>query len=190
MILSKRERMAAVVTMVAVGLLAVDYYALEPLFAYRDQLEVEKGTQSGLMQKSSRLLANKTELRRKWGEMTTSGLSGDPSAAESRVLHGVRDWAQEAGLSLSSLKPDRTEHDKLFHKIVFRATATGNMSQISQFLWKIQTAPIPVRVTDMQLSARKEGTDDLSLQIGISTLYLAPEPEKKAPTQVAKEDFR
>jgi hypothetical protein len=32
----------------------------------------------------------------------------------------------------------------------------------------------------MQISSRKEGTDDLSLQIGISTLYLAPETEKSS----------
>jgi Tfp pilus assembly protein PilO len=177
-ILSKRERYAATVTVAAVSILLLDYYVLGPLLAMRSQLETEKNARSVQMQKASRLLANKSELQRKWGEMARDGLSGDASAAESQVLHAVRDWAAETGLSLSSLKPERTEQDKLFHKIVFRATGTGTMSQVGQFLWRIQKAQFPVRITDMQLNARKEGTDDLSLQIGISTLYLAPEAEK------------
>src|SRR3712207_7371087 len=54
----------------------------------------------------------------------------------------------------------------------FRATANGRMDSISEFLWRIETAEIPLRINDMQINARKEGSDDLQLQLGVSTLYL------------------
>jgi hypothetical protein len=38
-----------------------------------------------------------------------------------------------------------------------------------------------VRVTDMQLSSKKEGTDELAIQLGISTVYLAPEDKTPKP---------
>jgi hypothetical protein len=40
-------------------------------------------------------------------------------------------------------------------------------------------ATIPVRITDMTITSKKEGTDDLSLQLGIATIYLTGEAEKK-----------
>jgi hypothetical protein len=52
------------------------------------------------------------------------------------------------------------------------------MAQISRFLWRIQAATIPVRITDLQITSHKEGTDDLALVLGIGTIYPAPEPEK------------
>ena len=79
-------------------------------------------------------------------------------------------------MTLSSLKPERTEKEKDFFKITFRATGGGSMAQVGRFLWRIETAQVPVRVTDVTITSRKPGTDDLAVQLGIATSYLAPEP--------------
>ena len=42
----------------------------------------------------------------------------------------------------------------------------------ARLLWQVETTGLPLRVHEMQLGARKEGTDDLSLQLKASTLYL------------------
>jgi hypothetical protein len=55
------------------------------------------------------------------------------------------------------------------------------MGQIGRFLYRLQTANIPVRIVDMTINSRRDGADDLAIVLGVSTIYLAPEPEKPAP---------
>jgi hypothetical protein len=55
------------------------------------------------------------------------------------------------------------------------------MRQVGQFLWQVQTSAIPVRISDMSISTRKENTDDLELALGISTIYLSPDGAKDNP---------
>jgi hypothetical protein len=116
-----------------------------------------------------------------WREMVSGGLRKDASEAESIVTNNLREWAQEAGMNLTGLTPARPEKEKDFYRITIRATGTGRMSEISRFLYKIQNASIPVRISEMQISNRgKEGVDDLGIQMAISTVYVAPESEKRA----------
>jgi hypothetical protein len=49
------------------------------------------------------------------------------------------------------------------------------MEGVAKFLWKMQSASFPVKVMEAQLGSRTDGTNDLALQVKISTLYLAPE---------------
>jgi hypothetical protein len=100
------------------------------------------------------------------------------SQAESQVLNSVREWAQDARLSLSSVKPERTEKEKDYYKITFRATASGTMQQVTRFLYSVQTGSVPARITDVSITSRKEGTDDLTLTLGIATIHPVPESEK------------
>src|SRR5215212_1921847 len=116
------------------------------------------------------------------------GVFKDASDAESRVLHSVRDWAADAGVNLASINPQRGEPERDFIKLTFRATGTGQMRQIGQFLYKIRNASIPLRVTDLSVSARgREGVDDLSISVAIATIYFAPKADKAAlPPAVAQ----
>ncbi len=50
-------------------------------------------------------------------------------------------------------------------------------------MWDIETATVPIRLTDVQVAPRKEGTDDLSIQFGVSTLcqrQVTPKPAAAA----------
>ena len=62
--------------------------------------------------------------------------------------------------------------------MTFRASATGTMAQIGNFLFRLHTSNVPVRVTEMTLAAHKEATDDLTVQLGISTIFLASDTDK------------
>lgn len=183
MVLSRRERYIAIATFAAVGILGLDHYVLTPLMAASDTLDTQLAQTQQQLDKTQRLFASSRRKGQAWSDMQKQGLRRRDSAeAESQVLNSMRDWAQEAGMSLSSVKPERTEKEKEFQKSIFRATGTGGMAQISRFLWHIQTATIPIRINDLQISTRKEGTDDLTLQLGVSTIYLPNEKEKESAT--------
>ena len=179
MILSKRERYITIATAAVVALLALDRFLFAPLLERRTQLQSEITLAQLELDRVTRLFTNSRNVNRRWGEMLDSGVKTNASAAESQVLQGVHDWARESGLNMSSVKRERTDRVKQFQQITLRAAANGNMSAVSRFLWRVQTSRIPVRINDLTISStRKEGTDDLALTLGISTIYLAPEPKK------------
>jgi len=182
MVISKRERYVGIITAAAVGLFAVDRLIATPLLSKREEVASQIMTQRTELERAQRLFKTASQMNRRWAQLAGSALKRDASEAESQVLNSVQTWAHDTGLNLQSLKPDRPEKEKDFYRITVRATGTGTMSQVGHFLWQLKTAAIPVRVSDVQLTSRKEGTDDLSIQIGISTIYLAPEPQHPAGT--------
>jgi hypothetical protein len=114
-------------------------------------------------------------------------MKSDPVEAESQVSHAIYTWAQEAGLTLTLVKPERVMEKTKLPEIVFQATGTGTMSSIARLLWQVQTATIPVKVNDVSVSARKEGTDDLAVVLHISTIY-APAQAQPAEAATAPTD--
>jgi len=184
MILSKRERYIVIGTVVVVGILALDRLFLTPLLERRQETNANIRLETEKMEKATALVTNRSRVQRKWNELSGASLKADGANAESQIIRAVNDWAQDAGLNVSSVKPERAEREKIkdketqFMKITFRANATGNMAAISRFMWRLQTSKVPIRVTDVSINTRRDGVDDLSLDLGISTIYLPPEPVK------------
>ena len=84
-ILSKREKMIAYVTSTAIGLFLLDYIAVEPLMAHRQQL-VEKVTQARTDVNNAKHTVDKGKvMQKKWTEMQQNGLGSDQSAAEAKA---------------------------------------------------------------------------------------------------------
>lgn len=179
MVLSKRERFIALTTLAAVGLLGLDRLVLSPLMAASAELDGQINACRAKLQDAQAKFDGRKRRMRQWTQMQNSGLRRkDDSEAESQMMNSIRDWAQEAGLTLLSVKPDRTEKEKGFSKSTFRVTGSGGMAEIGRFLWYVQNAAMPARIVDLQITTRKEATDDLSLQLGISTVRLLTESER------------
>ena len=181
MILSRRERTITGATIAVIGLFALDHWALSPLLEASDVVGTKAEVCRAQLEKANQLFSRGKALGRRWGAMGKGVTKDDLPAAESQLLHSVRDWAQESGLVLSSVKPEQVRDEKQFKRILFRATGTGPMKAVSKFLWHVQTGNIPVRIADMELSSRKEGADDLAIQIGLSTLCRRMDVEKAVP---------
>lgn len=180
MVLSKRERYIGLATAVVVGILVLDQFILTPQLRRKEVLDARIADANQELLRANQLFAKARAANRDWRQMSGTALERSASDAESRVLNNVRQWAQDEGMNLASVKPERTERDRDFDKTSFRATGTGSMQQIGRFLYRLETASMPVRVTDLLLSTRREGTDDLSMTLGIATISLAPEPERGA----------
>jgi hypothetical protein len=187
-ILSKRERYAGILATIAISVFAIDYYALEPLLEARQDLKQQIQTQQQAQDQAELLIRKKPKLLANWSAKVQAGLSSDESTASLQMQHAVQDWAQASGMNLVSIKPERTEQDKLFRRVVYRATGRGTISSVTDFLWRMHTASIPLRVSEVQVSSQKDGQDDLSLTVVMSTLYLAPESDKDKPQPKAVAD--
>jgi hypothetical protein len=114
-------------------------------------------------------------------DLNAGGLKSDVPSAESQLVHALSVWTKESGLNLSSIKPERAKPEGKWIQINTNAAASGPQAAIAKFLWRLETTSIPVRITDMTVTTKKEGLDDLQLQIGVSTLCPNPDADKPEP---------
>lgn len=173
--MSKRERMIALIAGGVLGVLALDQLLVSPLLARKADAEQRLENAIRDQARATQVFERDLVRRREWRDIAGQSLKVDAPAAESQVLNRVRDWAQEAGLSLTSLKPEPNAREQGYQKLTIRATATGTMRQTSRFLQSVQNADIPVRINELQLTARREGADDLNVSVAVATIYLPPE---------------
>ena len=81
---------------------------------------------------------------------------------------------------LSSVKPDRLAGDKGLKEILFVVAGKGSLDAVAWFLYQAETSDLPVKVKYMQLGSTSESGSSMSLELRLSTLYLAAE-EKASP---------
>ena len=159
MVLSKRERYVAIVSIIVVTLLLADRYIVTPFLDRRAQVETERQSLLGEMERATSLFKRRKLMEQKWQDMVSGGLESDASNAESQVLHAVRNWSQECGLMLSSMKPERVVGEGNLQEITFLVAGTGTMSSVGQFLCLVHHRP-PVIWTGRTGFFRRGGQDD------------------------------
>lgn len=178
MVFSKREQLLGIGVGAAVALLGLNYFVLDPYLQRQARIEADRRDVDAERDRIDTLLLRRDRKQQVWARMTAGGLKSDPSEADSQVLHALREWAQESGLTVASTKRSSVSQERQFAQISVNQTCTGTMSAVAKFLWCLETASIPLRVNEVQLTPRKEGTDDLQLQINVSTLSLIPDADK------------
>ena len=183
MALSKREKYIAVGTGLAVAVLAVQTLVVSPYVARSTALDHDIDDLTKQKHEMEDTFSRQRRLRPVWADLKKGGLSADLSATDSQTANALYYWAQSAGVATESLQPDRSSTENQFLVSGFRFTGTGRTPAVAQLLWDIETANIPVRLTEVQVAPHKEGTDDLTVQLSISTLtqQQADAPTPKPP---------
>ncbi|MDI6450682.1 hypothetical protein [Anaerobaca lacustris] len=187
MVLSKRERIIFAVTLVCVGLLIISEFVVDPVLARLDEMETQRQQLQDELEEAQFLLANHGAMQRKWRALVSDGLRSD-AEAESKVLTALREWSGNAGLALSSIKPDRIASDKGLQEMIFTVAGKGTLESVSRFLWQIETAALPVKVRDIQLGSGSESEGTMSLQLHLSALYLGT-PERSSDAKQPEVDY-
>lgn len=177
MVMTKRERYVAFATVAVLAILVLDRFVVEPARTRMEELDarIELAQQQHLS--AQQLFNASRRASRDWKAIAGEEMLREGGDPESRVLNNVREWAQDEGMRLPSVIPQPAQVENGFNKIVFRATGSGNLSQVGRFLYRVQMASMPLRITDLQITS-KDGTDELSVNFGIATIAPAPDAEK------------
>ncbi len=172
MTLSKREKNIAIGLGAVVLLVIVYESVLSPYFDRVD--EIDKQTLSAVNQQNdiNMLFERRKKLKTVWTEITKGGLKSNASDAASQLQHAIIDWETASGVTETAFKPERTSEADQFSVLSYHLTESGSTWAIANLLLKFENATIPVRVNDVQITPQKEGTDDLLLQLSVSTLCL------------------
>ncbi len=177
MVLSKREKYIAIITAAVVLLVVLYSFVLTPVMDAGDRIGSEKERLVTQLEQAERIFDRREQLASQWTEMTAGGLGTDPSAIESRVLNAIRQWSEQCGLPLSTVKPDRDRRDgEDLREIMFSLALTGSIESVGRFLWEAENCDLPLRIKEFQLGSRGADGSALSLQIKLSALYLSEAP--------------
>ncbi len=189
MVLSKRERMIALVTLLAVGALVLDKAVLGPGWRRLQATENEKQELRAQLIEAQNLLERREQLEQKKSKGKLSDALRSDAEAESQVTRALDDWAGSTQLTLTSVKPERAAGDKGLQEMTFVVAGRGRLDAVAQFLYEVETSALPIKAKDMQLGSSGESGDSMSLQLTLSALYLGAAPKSsQEPSQPKQQE--
>jgi hypothetical protein len=171
MVLSKRERMLAIVSVLVLGALAVNEFVVTPLTKRREAAANQRVELEAQLVEAQTLLDQRRLLERRWRPLLSGDLRTDADA-ELRMARALNEWARQTRLALTSVKPDRTASAKGMKEITFVVAGRGPLNAVASFLHRVETAEMPLKIIEMQLGSTGESGDNISLQLRLSTVYL------------------
>ncbi len=180
---SRRQRVIINLLLATLALFALDRLALSPYLEMRDDLIHQLDSAANDLTQAHHILQLQDQLR-PLSRAMSSALTADPSAVESRLLHLLHEWQQTAGVANASFGRLRSTESHGFTCLTFDISATGGMAPIAALLYRIETPAIPLRIDQIHITPKRDGTDDLQLNLSLSTLCRAASPAP-APTAVA-----
>jgi hypothetical protein len=189
MAMSKREKLIASVTGAAMGLFALDRYAITPYFTERKAVADQLAVVTKQTADATRKFREQRRLQGEWRNMISGGLKSDAGDAEQQLYESVRDWAREAGVAVTASDPQRVVRPDRTQVVRLRVTGSGTTAAFSKLLWKVETSPLPLKVDEFTLTAQPPGADKLAVTLWVSTIWVrpaGPDDAKKAPAPVRR----
>ena len=170
MVLTPRERSILILAL-AVAAVLVLLAVVSPYNNWREGQQARQAMLQVKVQEAHDAIELRARAAGQWKALVQPGIKSDPVEAESQFQRDFDDWAAQSGVVLTLRKPQRSAEKTLLPEIRFLEQGTGTMKSLAGLLWKIQTAGIPIKVTDLTLVSHKEGQDDLTITFNLSTVY-------------------
>ncbi len=186
MALSTREKYIAMTVGAAVALFGLDRLVIDPFFEHGAEITSKRQDVEANLAKANATFNRRIALRHVWSDMrTVGGLVSDSNEAQNKMIETMQAWAQESGVKMTLLSPKHVSQPAMdrksdkpetkFDQTALDATGSGSMAALTRLLWKLESAPKLLKVTDIHIKPNKEGTDDLQIQLSVSTVSLIPE---------------
>jgi hypothetical protein len=174
-----KNRQQVLVILVAVGaaLLIGDRLVLSPLAAGWQARSKQIAELTKQVKQGSLLVSRDSVIRDRWDQMRNSTLPEDVSAAENEVLRAFERWSQESRISISSIKPQWKRAGDDYMTLECRADAFGSIEALTRFLYEVEKDPLALRVEAVEIAARDNDGQQLSVGLQVSGLQLGVVPE-------------
>ena len=159
-----RQTLLAVVGGVCFGLVVLDYAIIEPMIHAWSEQSDRLATLRRKVDSGRKLLEREKIIRDRWAEMQRANLPDDDSAAMGEAINAMARWKLSSGIGLPSLTPpQQPREDNGYDDFEFRATVTGTETSIGQFLYALETDPIPVNLQECEIATRDAKGEALTL---------------------------
>lgn len=172
---NNRQRWLVILAGSAVALLVADSLVLTPLTKAwgarsaeiaRLQKNVTEGR--GLIERAARTQAT-------WKDMQARALPAEPAQAEQDLISAFDRWGRASGIELGSIKPQwKRGASSRYSLLECRIDATGSLATLSRFLYEVEKSTLALRVDAVELTARDDMGQKLTLGLLVSGLRLVP----------------
>jgi hypothetical protein len=174
----QRKRYLSIALILAVGALVLD--RVIGLYAdQRAELVNQRDAQVRALADAQNTLKNEKRLRQFLAGVDEF-FKSDSSATEGRMMHLLHDWEQQSGTREASFGRVAGADEHGFLRLTFQVSAIGNLWSVAGLLYRVETAPIPLRVENAEVRPGAQGSDDVQIHLSISTLC-RPDAKPLAP---------
>ncbi len=172
--INNRQQLLAVVAIAAVAVFAGDKLLFSPLVRSWQDRAARIATLRKQVNQGTQLLLREQSIRGRWEHMQTNTLPTNPSLAEQQVFQAVDLWSQDSRISITSIMPQWKRDANDYMALECRVDALGNLATICRFLYEVERDPIALKIEALELNARDNFGQQLSLGLQFSGLVLTP----------------
>ncbi len=169
--IKNRQQLLAIVAIGGLVLLAGDRLVLTPLTkAWRargDRItQLRRQVDTGHM-----LLDREAAIHNRWQSMRTNTLPQSISTAQQTVLRAFQRWERDSHARITGITPQPKEGED-YTTLQCRVDATGDLTSLSRLIYEAERDPLPLKVELVELSARDNKGEQLTLGLQVSGLIL------------------
>ncbi len=108
-----------------------------------------------------------------WNGLRDKGLVDDLANSGADLQDSILSLAQRNRVSIEQLRPTRVlsiVKDPDFTEYKIAVNASGSSRGVWPFVYALESSQLPLRIDDLQIRSRKDGIDDLTIELNITTL--------------------
>jgi hypothetical protein len=170
----QRQRWLVIIAAIGVVLIVLDRVLFTPLTATWQAHTLEIARLQKSVTEGRGLIARAGQLDRTWNEMQANSLPKDPAQAEQDVISSFDRWGRGNNIELGSIRPQWKRGTDRYSLLECRVDATGTLSSLTHFLYELERSPLALKVESVELTARDDFGNKLTLGIIVSGLRLTP----------------
>jgi len=167
--MSARESLLALAVAVMLLVLVVFMFLLPPIESAFARVNEEADALELSLIEDRAAIANQKAIEDRWQSYRLSGLNLAEDDARIEVQKRLNQWSMDAGVDLPSIMDMRTVPGERFVEVGFVVTAHGDLEGIQKMLFLIRQADLPLRIRKCSIESRRDGDDQLTLSITLST---------------------
>jgi hypothetical protein len=169
-----RQQLLVVLTIVAVALYAGDLLLFEPMAKWFSARSQRITTLRQQVKDGRVLLQREAGIRSRWDGMRTNTLPQNSSQAEQQLLRAFDNWVVQTGAQINDILPQWKNDADDHMTLNCRVEAGGDIGTLGQFLYEIEKSPMALKLDTVELAARDNAGQQLTLNLEISGLVLTP----------------
>ena len=177
--LPNRQRTLLIVAAAGIALYILDSVLITPLTTLWQAHSVEIADLQKKVSDGRDSIARADQTQRIWAEMRSNALPKDMAQAQQDVLGAFDKWRIANNLEFSSQRPQwKGRPSDRYSLMEYRVDATGTMPTLSRFLYDVEHSPLALRIDSLEISARDDLGQKLTLGLIVSGLRMAPVERK------------
>lgn len=170
--IENRQQFLIVLVLAALALYATDWLVIEPTIKWWKSREASVVELRQQVKDGKFLIQHEDSIRNRWAQMQTNALPDSTSLAEQQVLKAFDNWSQQSGASITSITPQWENDQDDYSTLDCHVEASGDLATLSRFLYEIENDPMALKIESLDLSAKDDRGQELTLGLQVSGLAL------------------